>query len=125
MFPTLLVACARRHAGLTEDEISHASLTCKSSYIVVCSLCAQSDEFFVCGARRHAGLTEEEILWAIYSISDNNSYLLFNRCAVASTNCHTGAFDASVGLCSLSYACLLCSTGKNSYLLFNALTNVT
>jgi hypothetical protein len=29
---------------------------------------------------RHAGLTEEEILWAIYSTSDNNSYLLFNRC---------------------------------------------
>eukprot|EP00775_Hariotina_reticulata_P012285 gene12285-12421_t len=28
---------------------------------------------------RHATLTEDEILWAIYSISDNNSYLLFNR----------------------------------------------
>eukprot|EP00879_Flechtneria_rotunda_P004579 GHRR01004834.1.p1 GENE.GHRR01004834.1~~GHRR01004834.1.p1 ORF type:complete len:720 (+),score=299.93 GHRR01004834.1:971-3130(+) len=28
---------------------------------------------------RHAGLCEEEILWSIYSISDNNSYLLFNR----------------------------------------------
>eukprot|EP00878_Enallax_costatus_P007578 GHUV01007935.1.p1 GENE.GHUV01007935.1~~GHUV01007935.1.p1 ORF type:complete len:658 (+),score=224.07 GHUV01007935.1:58-2031(+) len=28
---------------------------------------------------RHSQLSEEEILWAIYSISDNNSYLLFNR----------------------------------------------
>uniref|UniRef100_A0A383WEX6 Non-canonical E2 ubiquitin-conjugating enzyme C-terminal domain-containing protein n=1 Tax=Tetradesmus obliquus TaxID=3088 RepID=A0A383WEX6_TETOB len=28
---------------------------------------------------KHAGLTEDEILSAIYSTSDNNSYLLFNR----------------------------------------------
>ncbi|KAF6251139.1 hypothetical protein COO60DRAFT_669352 [Scenedesmus sp. NREL 46B-D3] len=28
---------------------------------------------------KHAGLSEDEILWAIYSTSDNNSYLLFNR----------------------------------------------
>lgn len=28
---------------------------------------------------RNAQLTEEAILWSIYSISDNNSYLLFNR----------------------------------------------
>lgn len=29
---------------------------------------------------RNAQLSEEAILWSIYSISDNNSYLLFNRC---------------------------------------------
>jgi len=28
---------------------------------------------------RNGQLSEEAILWAIYSISDNNSYLLFNR----------------------------------------------
>jgi hypothetical protein len=35
---------------------------------------------------RNATLSEEEILWAIYSISDNNSYLLFNRCVTC--YCH-------------------------------------
>lgn len=29
---------------------------------------------------RNGQLSEEAILWSIYSISDNNSYLLFNRC---------------------------------------------
>ena len=32
---------------------------------------------------RNGQLSEEAILWCIYSISDNNSYLLFNRCAPA------------------------------------------
>lgn len=35
--------------------------------------------FFACDSNRNANLSEEAILWAIYSISDNNSYLLFNR----------------------------------------------
>lgn len=29
--------------------------------------------------RRRPGLSQEDILWCLYSISDNNAFLLFNR----------------------------------------------
>lgn len=59
-------------------------------------------------ARKYAGqtgLTEEEILWCLYSISDNNSFLLFNRDPIDSMITYLKTYfkpDSFEAGCSLS-----------------------
>lgn len=42
----------------------HAAVSCSTPVMLMC---------------RRSGVSDEDILWCLYSISDNNSYLLFNR----------------------------------------------
>jgi len=57
--------------------------------------------------------TEEDILWCLYSISDNNSYLLFNRWVIQRDGLLRSIMSLRLSLesiCRLSALCLLCST---------------
>jgi hypothetical protein len=68
----LIYSCTDTCSECTVISCRRSWVTCK---LLLLSYIA-ADAWHVC---RNAQLSEEAILWAIYSISDNNSYLLFNR----------------------------------------------